>query len=137
MSIASSSTSSSRASSDASGSSRALPIQGLTPEDLTERVRCSITTARKVVASVHQRGFVDELGVRVPKMALRREVDAIAASHRVGKLLVVAREASSLDPFVKYVLECEDSARIETVRIPLEKAGRFVACVSSQVGCAL
>jgi 23S rRNA (adenine2503-C2)-methyltransferase len=35
------------------------------------------------------------------------------------------------------VLETEDGARIETVRIPLEKPGRFVVCVSSQVGCAI
>ena len=73
----------------------------------------------------------------MPKLARRRDVDAIARSYRVGKLTVVAREASQLDPFVKYVLECEDGARIETVRIPLEKPGRFVACVSSQVGCAV
>ena len=62
---------------------------------------------------------------------------AIGASLRVGVLRVVAREASSIDPFVKYVLECEDGARIEAVRIPLEKPGRFVVCVSSQVGCAI
>ncbi len=88
------------------------------------------------MASVHQRGD-DVLGVRMPKMARRVEVDAIAACFRVGRLTVVAREASTIDPFVKYVLECEDGARIEAVRIPLEKPGRFVVCVSSQVGCAL
>jgi 23S rRNA (adenine2503-C2)-methyltransferase len=50
----------------------------------------------------------------------------------------VEREvASALDPFVKLGLRAPDGARFETVRIPLEKRGRFSVCVSSQVGCAL
>jgi 23S rRNA (adenine2503-C2)-methyltransferase len=100
------------------------------------QVDCDLTTARKICAGVHQRGD-DELGLRMPKMSRRKSVDAMAARYRVGKLVVVAREASSLDPFVKYVLACEDGAQIEAVRIPLEKPGRFVVCVSSQVGCAI
>lgn len=95
-----------------------------------------LSTARKIVAAVHHRGD-DVIGPRVPPLARRKDVDAIAATFRVGKLEVVAREASKVDPFVKYVLACEDGARIETVRIPLEKAGRYSVCVSSQVGCAL
>ena len=113
-----------------------MAIQGFTPEEVVERVGCELTTARKIVAGVHQRGD-DVLGVRMPKMSRRKDVDAIATRMYVGKLAVVAREASALDPFVKYVLQSEDGARIEAVRIPLEKPGRFVACVSSQVGCAL
>ncbi|GAC1394626.1 MAG: 23S rRNA (adenine(2503)-C(2))-methyltransferase RlmN [Polyangiales bacterium] len=120
---------------DAPAAPRA-PIQGLTPEQVAADVGCTLGTARKVVAGVHQR-HDDALGHRIPKMSLRREVDAIAARFRVGTLRVVEREASAIDPFVKYLLECEDGARIEAVRIPLEKPGRFVACVSSQVGCAI
>ncbi|MBI2390705.1 MAG: radical SAM protein [Deltaproteobacteria bacterium] len=115
----------------------ALPaIQPLRPEDVVAACDVGIVTARKVVASIHQR-FVDDVGAQVPRNARRVEVDAIAARYRVGALRVVTREASAVDPFVKYVLECEDGARIETVRIPLEKPGRFVVCVSSQVGCAI
>jgi 23S rRNA (adenine2503-C2)-methyltransferase len=117
-------------------SSLRAPIQALTPEELVAQVECDLTTARKICAGVHQR-FDDELGARMPKMSRRKSVDAIAAKHRVGRLEIVAREASALDPFVKYVLACEDGARIEAVRIPLEKPGRFVVCVSSQVGCAI
>ena len=47
------------------------------------------------------------------------------------------RRASSVDPFVKYAFRLADGAVIEAVRIPLEREGRFSACVSSQVGCAL
>ena len=42
-----------------------------------------------------------------------------------------------MDPFVKYAFRLPDGAVIEAVRIPLEREGRFSACVSSQVGCAL
>ncbi|HTR52847.1 MAG TPA: radical SAM protein [Kofleriaceae bacterium] len=55
----------------------------------------------------------------------------------IPTLEVVAETASQVDPFVKYVLAGGDGARFEAVRIPLERAGRFTACVSSQVGCAL
>ncbi|MBL8721217.1 MAG: 23S rRNA (adenine(2503)-C(2))-methyltransferase RlmN [Myxococcales bacterium] len=95
------------------------------------------TTARKICAAVHQRGRDDLLAQPIPRNIRRVDVERIAAHHRVGTLRVVAREDSKVDPFVKYVLACEDGARIETVRIPLEKPGRFVVCVSSQVGCAM
>jgi 23S rRNA (adenine2503-C2)-methyltransferase len=135
MSTAQSSPSSSAASSrDRSVDARAA-IQGLTPEQLAA-VGIDLTAARKVIAAVHQRG-ADTIADRIPKNARRRDVEAITTGHRVGRLEVVAREASAIDPFVKYVLECEDGARVEAVRIPLEKSGRFVVCVSSQVGCAI
>jgi 23S rRNA (adenine2503-C2)-methyltransferase len=38
---------------------------------------------------------------------------------------------------VKYAFRAPDGAVVEAVRIPLERPGRFVVCVSSQVGCAL
>jgi 23S rRNA (adenine2503-C2)-methyltransferase len=50
---------------------------------------------------------------------------------------VIAETPSQIDPFVKYLLEAPDGARIEAVRIPLADPARFSACVSSQVGCAL
>jgi 23S rRNA (adenine2503-C2)-methyltransferase len=112
------------------------PIQACTPEEVAAACGVPITPARKMVAAVHQR-FVDDLVTHMPKNARRVERDAVAAHYRVGKLTIVSREASAIDPFVKYVLECEDGARIEAVRIPLEKPGRFVVCVSSQVGCAI
>ncbi|MFO0661139.1 MAG: 23S rRNA (adenine(2503)-C(2))-methyltransferase RlmN [Polyangiaceae bacterium] len=111
-------------------------IQGFTPEQIASMSGAELSTARKILAAVFHRGD-NELGVRVPPLARRVDVDAIAATFRVGRLSVVAKEASKVDPFVKYVLECEDGSRIETVRIPLEKPGRFSVCVSSQVGCAL
>ncbi|HEY1558471.1 MAG TPA: radical SAM protein [Kofleriaceae bacterium] len=55
----------------------------------------------------------------------------------IPTLDVIAETASALDPFVKYLVAAPDGARFEAVRIPLERTGRFTACVSSQVGCAL
>src|SRR6185369_6683510 len=55
----------------------------------------------------------------------------------VPTLDLVERRASAEDPFVKYAFRLADGAIIEAVRIPLEKPGRYSACVSSQVGCAL
>ena len=46
-------------------------------------------------------------------------------------------QRSAIDPFVKLALGTHDGHVIEAVRIPLERAGRFSACVSSQAGCAL
>lgn len=111
-------------------------IQGSTPAEVERACGVSITAARKMVAAVHQR-FVDDLSGHMPKNTRRVEAEAVRARYRVGALKVVAREASAIDPFVKYLLECEDGARIEAVRIPLEKPNRFVVCVSSQVGCAI
>jgi len=55
----------------------------------------------------------------------------------VPALEVRAMKRSALDPFVKMALATPDGHPIEAVRIPLERTGRFSACVSSQAGCAL
>jgi 23S rRNA (adenine2503-C2)-methyltransferase len=69
---------------------------------------------------------------------VRRESREAAVTHgSVPQLVTVERVESRLDPFVKLVLRTPDERLVETVRIPLEKAGRFSVCVSSQVGCAL
>jgi 23S rRNA (adenine2503-C2)-methyltransferase len=64
-------------------------------------------------------------------------MEAVLARAHVPTLEVVAEQRSAEDPFVKLGLKLGDGAVVETVRIPLERAGRFSVCVSSQVGCAL
>ncbi len=111
-----------------------LPLQGLTPAELRERVAgLSLAEARKIVAAVHR----DE-NVGAPIAGVRRE--ALEAARRAGCVPSLARvgaQASTMDPFRKLVLAGDDGRPFETVRIPLEKPGRFSVCVSSQVGCAL
>ncbi len=62
--------------------------------------------------------------------------DALLAGCDLGRLDIVDRRSSAVDPFVKYLFRARDGQVFEAVRIPLERP-RFSVCVSSQVGCAL
>jgi 23S rRNA (adenine2503-C2)-methyltransferase len=116
-------------------------LQGFTPERLLAwvesqwpEVGLTLDESRRIVSHCVQRGSDVGMGVRNVRATVR---DAVFDRVGVGKLKVVERKASTVDPFVKYLFECEDGALIEAVRIPLHKPGRFSVCVSSQVGCAL
>jgi 23S rRNA (adenine2503-C2)-methyltransferase len=110
-----------------------FPLQAVTPARLAALVPgVSLGEARKAVAMIHRGEPIAPSSALSAASALR-----IAAAGRVPVLDELDRVASAIDPFVKLVLGTEDARRIETVRIPLERAGRFTACVSSQVGCAL
>jgi 23S rRNA (adenine2503-C2)-methyltransferase len=131
-----------------------LALQAKTPEALERAVPgITLSEARKIVAAVH-RG--EPLG-RPLKEVRRSAVEAVRERALVPALEVVSEQASRVDPFVKYALRSPsagapgpacgtgsegpgtpgDGHVFETVRIPLERAGRFSVCVSSQVGCAL
>jgi 23S rRNA (adenine2503-C2)-methyltransferase len=109
-----------------------LALQAVTPEHLSSTIGIPIAEARKVIAQVH-RGEA----VRATSKVRRQTADAVRAAGEVPALRMIEETPSAIDPFVKYLVEAPDGARFETVRIPLEAAGRFTACVSSQVGCAL
>jgi 23S rRNA (adenine2503-C2)-methyltransferase len=111
-----------------------LALQGLTPDALVRALPGTrIEEARVLVSAVH-RG----LSLDVPPRGVRRvTLDALRACAHVPTLRVRDTLASAVDPFMKLALETHDAHVVETVRIPLERAGRFSACVSSQVGCAL
>jgi 23S rRNA (adenine2503-C2)-methyltransferase len=110
-----------------------LALQAVTPEKLASVVPgVTLAEARKLVARVH-RGEP----IAATSAVRRTAADAVRAAGQVPQLAVVTETASAVDPFVKYLVEAPDGARVEAVRIPLEVAGRFSACVSSQVGCAL
>ena len=110
-----------------------LALQAVTPEELAAAVpAASLAEARKLIAAVH-RGEPVAASSAVRRVA----ADAVRAAGALPALRVEAETASALDPFVKYLLASDDGAQFEAVRIPLEHAGRFTVCVSSQVGCAL
>lgn len=111
-----------------------VALQALSPEDLAGRAHIDLTDARRIVSLVHRRGHLPE---RSPATIRRAALDAVRAIGHVPSIERVERRASAVDPFVKFAFRLRDGAVIETVRIPLEKAGRFSVCVSSQVGCAL
>jgi 23S rRNA (adenine2503-C2)-methyltransferase len=110
-----------------------LALQAVTPEDLVREVpEVALPEARKIVAAVHRgEPVVASSGVR------RAAARAVIAAGQVPALTLETETASAIDPFVKYLVAGPDGARFEAVRIPLEHPGRFTACVSSQVGCAL
>jgi 23S rRNA (adenine2503-C2)-methyltransferase len=116
------------------GNAPVLALQGTSAASLAQRV-CGLTLAeaRKVVSAVHRGLSLDRplAGVR------RSSLEAVRRTGHVPRLELVAECASRVDPFVKFALRTHDGHLVEAVKIPLERAGRFSACVSSQVGCAL
>ncbi len=110
------------------------PLQAVLPEELARAAGIDIADARRIVSLVHRTGRLPD---RAPATIRRRALDAVRAMGTVPSLAVVERRPSAVDPFVKYAFGLPDGAVIEAVRIPLEREGRFHACVSSQVGCAL
>ncbi len=128
-----------------------LALQALTPERLAALIpEVTLAEARKLIAQVH-RGEP----IHASSSVRRSAAEAVRARGHVPSLAVIAESASAIDPFVKYLLASREgdrphaprerarpdhdaeSDRFEAVRIPLEVAGRFTVCVSSQVGCAL
>ncbi|WP_394822315.1 23S rRNA (adenine(2503)-C(2))-methyltransferase RlmN [Pendulispora albinea] len=122
-----------------------LALQGATPVALAEAFAISLAEARKIVSAVHR-----QKDLREPLAEVRRvSLDRVRAGGHVPELTLVREEASQLDPFRKLLFRAAQTGRagsavddgpgelFETVRIPLERAGRFSVCVSSQIGCAL
>jgi 23S rRNA (adenine2503-C2)-methyltransferase len=119
-----------------------VPLQAQTPEALSAFLGCDLAEARKLVSRVHGNGQrALEAGgepLGSPVTGVRRIVmDAARARTFVPELTLVTKQESQVDPFVKYALRTSDNCVLETVRIPLERSGRFSVCVSSQVGCGL
>ncbi|APR77848.1 Ribosomal RNA large subunit methyltransferase N [Minicystis rosea] len=110
------------------------PLQAVLPADLARAAGIDLTDARRIISLVHRKGPLPD---RAPATIRRAALDAVRAIGSVPALELAERRPSAVDPFVKYAFRLADSAVIETVRIPLEKPGRFSVCVSSQVGCAL
>src|SRR5579883_2153321 len=124
-----------------------LALQAVTPDRLAQAAGVPLAEARKVVAAVHRClpsfAAAPLLGVRPASLsdvrgARRSTLEALRErGAAVPALEVRAMRRSALDPFVKLALATADGHVVEAVRIPLERAGRFSACVSSQAGCAL
>jgi 23S rRNA (adenine2503-C2)-methyltransferase len=109
-----------------------VALQALTPDAFTRVFGLALGEARKVVAAIHRGEPIEAArGVR------RSSLQAVRERGSVPTLDVRSRQRSSLDPFEKLALATHDGHVVETVRIPLERAGRFSVCVSSQAGCAL
>jgi 23S rRNA (adenine2503-C2)-methyltransferase len=111
-----------------------LALQGLTPDELSAQVPgVLLSEARRIVAAVHRGEDFTQ-----PRNGVRRSARAAVQERgHVPALEVMASSQSPVDSFVKLLFRTADDRRVEAVRIPLERPGRFSVCVSSQVGCAL
>jgi len=111
-----------------------LALQAVTPESLSAAVGgLSLGEARKVIGAIHRYGRLP----RSVRNVRRTSLEAVRLAGSIPELALRATHRSRIDPFVKFALETADGRIIETVRIPLERPGRYTACVSSQAGCGL
>lgn len=110
-----------------------IAIQAHTPDALATMLDLPLAELRRVVSHVRRGG---DLSGHIEQVK-RTTMEALRRACHVPTLEVVSEERSAVDPFRKMLLALGDGERVETVRIPLERTGRFSVCVSSQVGCAL
>jgi 23S rRNA (adenine2503-C2)-methyltransferase len=109
------------------------------PEDLRAHLaRSSVDlredAARRIVSHVVGRGLP---GLPTSRPVSRRVERAIEELLDRRPVEVLERAEDPADGFVKYLFRMPDGALAEAVRIPLEAAGRYTVCLSSQAGCAM
>ena len=114
-------------------------VFGLLPDDLAARLRAHGVAvrdgeARRIVAHAVARG---RDGFPSSRPVPRAVEDAVARLVDRRRLEIVERATDPSDGFVKYLFRLDDGLFVEAVRIPLEVAGRFTVCVSTQAGCAM
>src|SRR5687768_6516546 len=112
---------------------------GMLPEDLAAHLRANAITirdaeARRVAAHAIAHGRDGHPTSRPVPRSVEAAVDALIDRR---KLEIVERATDPSDGFVKYLFRLHDGAFVEAERIPLEAAGRFTVCLSSQAGCAM
>ncbi|MBP9112547.1 MAG: 23S rRNA (adenine(2503)-C(2))-methyltransferase RlmN [Polyangiaceae bacterium] len=111
-----------------------IALQGCTPDALVGAFPdLAPGEARRVHSHVMKGRKLSDTIVQVR----RGPLESVRTRGEIPSLEVVTHEKSKLDPFEKWMLRTPDGEVIETVRIPLEKEGRFSVCVSTQVGCAM
>jgi 23S rRNA (adenine2503-C2)-methyltransferase len=90
---------------------------------------------RRLVAAVVGRGIHDPLVWGSRFQVPRRLRDAIAVP--LPRITLERSITSPVDGFQKLVFRTPDGLALETVVIPLQKAGAVSVCLSSQVGCPM
>ncbi|MEA2463079.1 MAG: rRNA (adenine2503-C2)-methyltransferase [Acidobacteriota bacterium] len=116
-----------------------MNIHGLLPEELAAHLRAHGVAvrdaeARRLLAHVVANG---REGFPVSRPVPRTVEQAFETLVDRRRLEILERATDPADGFVKYLFRMYDGAVAEAVRIPLEVAGRFTVCLSSQVGCAM
>lgn len=114
-------------------------LLGMLPEDLGAHLRSMNVEiddgeARRVVAHAVTRGLAGFPQTRGVRKSVEQAVESFVDRRPIE---ILERATDPSDGFVKYLFRLHDGSLSEAVRIPLEAAGRFTVCVSSQVGCAM
>jgi 23S rRNA (adenine2503-C2)-methyltransferase len=114
-------------------------LLGMLPAELAAHIRAAgveirDAEARRVLAHAVARGLPGFPEARPVPARVREAVDAL---FERAPLALVERAEDPSDGFVKYLFRSPDGVLCEAVRIPLERAGCFTVCLSSQVGCAM
>jgi len=112
---------------------------GLLPGDLAAHLRANGVNvrdaeARRILAHAIAHG---REGFPTSRPVPRAVADAVDRLTTRAPLEIVERATDPSDGFVKYLFRLHDGALAEAVRIPLEAAGKFTICISSQAGCAM
>ncbi len=109
------------------------------PDDLAAHLRAQGVSirdgeARRVLAHVLAHGREGFPSSRPVPRAVEEAVERVTSR---APLEVLERATDPSDGFMKYLFRLHDGVLAEAVRIPLEVAGTFTVCVSSQAGCAM
>ncbi len=111
-----------------------MNLLGATASELAAQVDCTPAEARRVLACLVSQGSTHLSGMKRP---VSKRIQARIQQHSWSRPRVLARVEDADDHSLRYLFELDDGARVEAVRIPLEREGRFSVCLSSQVGCAM
>ena len=114
-------------------------LLSLLPEEIVAHLRANSVPirddeARRALVHAASPSGAREASRRPLSRRCLREIDEQFDARRPE---VIERVSDPLDGFVKYLFRAVDGALFEAVRIPLQKAGCFSVCLSSQVGCAM
>ncbi|MBQ0071562.1 MAG: 23S rRNA (adenine(2503)-C(2))-methyltransferase RlmN [Spirochaetales bacterium] len=101
-------------------------------EELTEYLQLEKTFQAKIVYQFLMKGITDFNKMTSLPKAMR---ERLAASHPSALSSEVIRQSDS-DSAVKLAVKLEDDAIVECVRLS-DGQGRYTACLSSEVGCAM
>lgn len=116
-----------------------LPLNGCTAEEIHLALAdagVTATAARRIQVTVLTTGALPE---RLPGVA-SRVLAAVRGRAAVPRLALVSKRISPIDGFAKYLFRGDGPDAFEAVRIPLlhrPEDPKYIACVSSQVGCAM
>jgi 23S rRNA (adenine2503-C2)-methyltransferase len=113
-----------------------IRLKNQTAEELNSLLGISLRQARMIQAVVIRKGQLPEAQAEISEKALK----TLRAATEIPNLTVADKVVSPQDGFAKYLFRGDGPEPFEAVRIPLLHRAddpKFIACVSSQVGCAL